>query len=141
MNGFLGDLLVKYIDGKHWEVAQGFTYRVGDPNSEMFVKIPSGFVTDFASFPLGVVFKSPGGKWDKAALVHDLIYKRGWIERGQHRVTLTRKDCDLIFKEAMDVAGVGWFPRQVIYLGVRLGGWKPWGQYRSSDETDLEQVS
>jgi hypothetical protein len=134
VNNFTGKLIVEHIDdGKRWRVVHGFTYRVGDPNSEMFVTIPRDFVTDFASFPLGIVFQSPGGKWDKAAVVHDLLYRRGWIERARHRVTLTRKDCDDIFRDAMQVAGVGWFPRHVIYLGVRLGGSTTWNTYRRAD--------
>ena len=142
MNNFTGPLDVRYLDdGHHWEVLRGFTYRVGDPNSAMFVHIPKGFVTDFASFPLGILLKSPGGKWDKPAVVHDLLYKRGWIERDKHRVTLERKDCDDIFKEAMQVAGVDWFRRQIIYAGVRIGGWKPWAKYRKADHELVENLA
>lgn len=141
VNGFCGDLLVKYIDGKHWMVVHGFTYRVGEPNGEMFVCIPNGFVTDFASFPLGIFMKSPGGLWDKAAVIHDLLYRRGWIERGHHRVTLSRADCDAIFKEAMHVAGVNWLQRQIIYAGVRVGGWKPWNAYRKADHELVENLA
>jgi hypothetical protein len=143
VNGFTGPLRIDYIDGTQWRIVEGFTYRVGDPNGEMFVQIPLGFVTDFASFPLGVLFKSPGGKWDKPAVIHDLLYQRGWIERSRHRVSLDRKDCDDIFKEAMQVAGVNWFARQMIYAGVRVGGWKPWDRYRKAEqrERDMEEVS
>ncbi len=47
---FNGDLLVKYIDGTRWEVAETFTYRLG----REYVRIARGFVTDFASMPIGV---------------------------------------------------------------------------------------
>lgn len=134
MNNFTGELYLRYIDGRHWEVTEGFTYRVGDPNGAAFIHIPRGFVTDFASMPLGVVFKSPGGLWDKPAIVHDLLYKRGWIEVEQHRRVIARSDADAIFREAMAVAGVGWLTRQTIWLGVRVGGWKPWNAYRKADD-------
>lgn len=134
MNNFTGDLLVKYLDGgKRWEVAEGFTYRVGSPNGAAFVTIPRGFVTDFASMPLGIVFKSPGGKWDKPAIVHDVLYKRGWIDYEKARKRLTRKECDQIFLEAMEVAGVNWLARRIIYAGVRVGGWKAWNEHRKAD--------
>lgn len=133
MNNFTGDLLVKYIDGTHWEVAEGFTYRVGSPMGAAFVAIPRGFVTDFASMPLGVVFKSPGGKWDKPAIVHDVLYKRGWINYEKVRRSITRKEADAIFLEAMEVAGVPSATRIVIYLGVRVGGWKAWNEHRKAD--------
>lgn len=136
MNNFLGDLCVKYIDGKHWEVTEGFTYRVGEPNGRAFVRIPKGFVTDFASMPLNVIFRSPGGKWDKPAVVHDLLYRRGWIEHEQHRQIITREDADQIFREAMEVADVDPFRRTIIYAGVRLGGGKTWARYREADHVE-----
>lgn len=134
VNNFCGDLLVRYIDGTHWEVAQGFTYRVGSPNGAAFIRIPAGFVTDFASMPFGVVFKSPGGKWDKPAIVHDLLYRRGWIEVDQHRRTITRAEADQVFREAMEVAGVDSIRRTIIYAGVRLGGGPAWTRHREADD-------
>jgi hypothetical protein len=83
-NNFLGDLLLQYddaSDGRRWIVLQGFTYRLGSPDGPEFITIPRGFVTDFASMPLGIVFKSPGGKWDKPAVVHDALYKLGLVFR------------------------------------------------------------
>ena len=52
MNNFMGDLLVKYIDGKFWEIAESFTYRLQDADGSEFVRVSKGFVTDFASMPL-----------------------------------------------------------------------------------------
>lgn len=134
-NGFLGDLLVGYIDGKRWKVAQGFTYRLCQPDGVQFVRIPTGFVTDFASMPLGVVFKSPGGRWDKPAIVHDVLYKTMQVSvegKAEPRI-VTRGEADAIFKEAMEVAGVNWVSRQIIYAGVRAGGWRAWNQHRKAD--------
>lgn len=140
-NNFLGDLLVGYIDGKHWRVVEGFTYRLCAPDGLQFVHIGRGFVTDFASMPLGIVFKSPGGKWDKPAIVHDCLYKTALVsvEGGPPR-QVTRAECDEIFKEAMGVAGVNWLAKQVIYRGVRLGGWRAWGQHRKA-EADVRVAS
>lgn len=133
MNNFLGPLDVRYIDGKHWEVITGFTYRVGSSVGAKHITIPRGFVTDFASMPLGILFKSPGGPWDKPAIVHDLLYRRGWIEHERVRQTITRADADAVFDEAMEVAGVPGWKHTLIYLAVRVGGRKPWNRYREAD--------
>lgn len=137
MNNFLGPLIVEHLDGKKWRVVEGFTYRVGEANSRTLIRVPRDFITDFASMPLGVVFKSPGGKWDKPAVVHDLLYWRGTVEHDGVQRKITRKEADDIFNEAMQVAGVPWLSRQIIYAGVRVGGKSAWDRYRWV-EADVE---
>jgi len=48
---------------------------------------------------------------------------------------ITRKEADAIFLEAMQVAGVNWFSRHVIYSGVRAGGMVAWNKHRRNDPT------
>ncbi len=135
MNNFLGDLIVQYQDdGKRWKVLEGFTYRLVHEKGEQYVHIPKGFITDFASFPLQTFMHSPGGKWDKAAIVHDVLYKTARIscEHGPDR-TVTRGEADDILLEAMEVAGVDWFRRRIIYAGVRVGGWRAWNAHRKAE--------
>lgn len=134
MNNFTGDLLIKYIDGERWEVAEDFTYRLGSPDGREFVHIGRGFVTDFASMPLNIIFRSPGGKWDKPAVIHDCLYKTAYVSRddGTQRV-IHQGEADRVFLEAMQVAGVNWLARRIIYAGVRVGGWKAWAQHRAAD--------
>lgn len=136
MNNFLGDLLVGYIDGKRWLVAEEFTYRLCQPDGVQFVRIPRGFVTDFASMPLNVIFRSPGGKWDKPAVVHDCLYKTASVsvEGKQEPRPITREEADAIFNEAMEVAGVDPVRRWIIYRGVRLGGGRAWNQHRKAEQ-------
>lgn len=134
-NNFLGDLLIAYIDGTRWKVVEGFTYRLCQPDGVQFVRIERGFITDFASFPLGIFMRSPGGKWDKAAVVHDCLYKtaRVSVENKQEPRIVTRGEADAIFLEAMEVAGVDWLRRRIIYAGVRVGGWRAWNQHRKAE--------
>lgn len=133
-NGFLSDLLVGYIDGKRWRVVEGFTYRLVQPDGVQYVEIGKGFITDFASMPLNVIFRSPGGKWDKPAVVHDCVYKTGYVSvDGGPNKPVTRGEADAIFKEAMGVAGVNWLSKQIIYAGVRAGGWRAWAQHRKAE--------
>lgn len=137
MNNFLGDLLVKYIDGSRWEIAQGFMYRIGQPDGPEFVAIGAGMITDFASMPyvVRVIFRSPGGKWDKPAVVHDCLYKTAFvsIEGGGIR-RIERDEADQIFNEAMKVAGVNGLSRRLIYRGVRVGGMVAWNKHRKAED-------
>lgn len=136
MNNFTGDLLVKYLDGEQWEVAETFTYHLEHPEGDEYVHIGRGFITDFASIPRTVqlVWRSPGGKWDKPAVVHDCLYKTGYVTHVNDSTrTIDRDEADRLFYEAMAVTGVNWFARRMIYAGVRVGGWLPWGKYRGQD--------
>lgn len=135
MNNFLGDLLVKYIDGKTWEIAQSFTYRLADQSGPEFVHIGAGMLTDFASMPpfVRVIFRSPGGKWDKPAVVHDCLYKTAYVSVDDGSIRwIERAEADRIFDEAMKVAGVNGLSRRIIYRGVRVGGMFAWNKHRRS---------
>lgn len=139
---FLGDLLVQYIDGKHWEIKQSFTYRISHQNSPEYVAIFAGMVTDFASMPYGVrvIFRSPGGKWDKPAVVHDCLYNKAYVtlDTGGIR-SIDRAEADRIFNEAMQVTGVNWLSRQLIYRGVRVGGMLAWNKHRKAEKAQNER--
>jgi len=90
-----------------------FSYR----SSRGTITVPAGFVTDGASIPR--VFWSilePFGPYFEAALIHDFLYSP-WNRR------FTRRQADLIFKEAMFNSGLDWVRRETIYRAVRLGGW------------------
>lgn len=138
VNHFLGDLLVKYLDGSQWEIAQGFTYRLGSPDGLEFVTIGAGMRTDFASMPYGVrvIFRSPGGKWDKPAVVHDCLYKTAFVSiDGGGLRWIERDEADRIFLEAMEVVGVNWLARRLIYRGVRIGGMFAWNKHREAESS------
>lgn len=143
MNNFLGDLLVGYIDGKRWKVLESFTYRLCEPSGVQFVRIERGFITDFASMPLNVIFRSPGGKWDKPSVIHDCMYKTAYVSvEGQDEPRpITRGEADDIFLEAMEVAGVDWLRRRIIYAGVRVGGWRAWNAHRKADDAGSDTSS
>lgn len=89
-----------------------FVYR----SSLGTISVPAGFVTDGASIPRGLwsVF-SPTGPWFGAAVIHDFLYS-------PHNTRRTRKEADLLFKEAMFNAGLDWPRREMIFRAVRLFG-------------------
>ena len=116
MSSFTKPLIVKPLDNRKWELVEEFDYYTDVFKERLIIKVPKGFVTDFASTPrvLWSVFP-PWGRYGKAAVLHDYLYQTAMFDR---------KTCDLIFKEAMDVLGVGKIKRELMYLAVRLFGKK-----------------
>jgi hypothetical protein len=82
------------------------------------VRVPLGFVTDFASIPR--IFWSalpPDGLYTYPAIVHDYLY---WEQ------TVTRSQADDIFRYAMEDFNVPRPSIDAIYTGVRTGGSFAW---------------
>lgn len=93
------------------------------------VKVPVGFVTDFASIPR--IFWSvlpPDDLYTYAAIIHDFLY---WEQ------PVSREEADLILKFAMQDFKVDSATIQTIYGGVRVGGnvaWKSNANLKASGE-------
>lgn len=138
MNQFLSDLDVRYIDGRRWLVTAPFTYHLVQPNGPEFIRVDVGTITDFASIPklLKLRWPSPGGPWDKPAVIHDELYTLPFV---QHRTgtarRIDRKEADAIFFEAMGVTQTPEQKRWALWSGVRLGGWVAWNRYRRLETT------
>lgn len=124
MSSFTKPLVVKHIDGKHWEIMETFEYYTDD--MEILIIVPAGFITDFASIPkiFWTLIGHPTGKFGKAAVIHDFLYFRKLFDR---------KKADQIFLEAMTVLGVRWLQRHILYAAVRAFGWMGWKSYREKD--------
>ena len=116
MSSFTAPLVVEPLeDGKNWRLVEEFEFYFDDRDGRKAIKIPAGFVTDFASVPR--VFWNilpPWGKYGKAAVVHDFCYRTGCV---------SRKKCDWIFLEGMRVLGVPKWKRLIMWAAVRLFGW------------------
>lgn len=123
------------VDGRQRVMlVEPLEYRVGSADSLESIMVPKGFVTDFASIPLGLHNSFPPlGLWARPAIIHDFLYAtkgtgayrtRRWINRP---VDYTRPEADAIFKEAMKVVGVPPWRREVMYRAVRWGGENGWG--------------
>lgn len=123
---------VEFIDGSVWLVVKPFAFRINELER---VTVPMGFVTDFASIPRALwSLLPPAGSYAPAAVVHDFLYQHRTIEHvnGSNRLC-ERGDADSALRDGMDALGVGKVTRWVIYSGVRVGGWKIWHRYRSSE--------
>lgn len=110
---FLSPLRTEDLDGgRQWRLLEPLRYysRVLD----RVIEIPAGFVADSYSSPREAL-----GSWvvrdidRRPAFIHDKLY-------GER--SCTRAQADAVLLEAMEVARVPWWRRQVIYAGVRVGG-------------------
>jgi len=122
MSSFIKPLLIEYTDGESYKLIEEFDYYVSEGPDAEIIRVPAGFVTDFASIPRGLwnIFP-PTGKYGKAAVIHDYIYVMGGRIPGSSKV-YTKLDADMIFRDAMKILGVSWFVRNVMYMAVRIGG-------------------
>ena len=99
-----------------------FDYHVGTYPSNEIIHVPAGFVTNFASVPrIFWPIISPIDDHGKAAVIHDYCYDRGLY---------SKKRCDDIFKEALNVLNVKPWRVFCIYWSVRLFAWPAWFKCR-----------
>lgn len=126
--GFSVDALkVQESDGKNSLLLEGFTYTT--LKGEV-IDIPAGSESDGASTPqfMWNLLPSSGDYW-MAAFLHDYLYRYSDKPRGE---------CDSLLKEAMYRLGVNKFKANIIYLGVRMGGWLA---YRSSRKARIQKAA
>ena len=109
-NNFPYPLIVKFLDGRMWELMDDFEYD--RPNGEI-IKVPKGFKFDFASIPRPFWgwIGSPTGEYGPAALVHDFLCVTKPCKQSK---------IDYIFYEAMCVLKVPRWKRITMYWSVCL---------------------
>lgn len=81
---------------------------------EVEYTVPKGYGTDLASVP--ALFRWLASKVDaiEASIIHDHAYEFK---------TIPRKEADELFHAIMEASGKSWFKRNLMWLGVRVGGW------------------
>lgn len=124
MSSFTKPLRVEALDDNKWKLLEQFDYYIGSLESDEYVAVPVGYVTDFATIPQ--IFWSiipPWGKYGKAAVIHDFLCTDGYYFRTTNgkplQVSVTRKEADDLFLEAMTVLGVDEVTRSAMYAAVR----------------------
>jgi hypothetical protein len=120
--------LFQYINGSKWQTRSALTFVA---KGRRF-RIPCGFVTDFASVPRllwNVLSPFDAGL---ASVAHDWLYKTG---------RLSRQESDAIFLQLMLDGDVNTVKARLMYLGVRIGGWLPWGRYRDQEIALLQKLA
>ena len=118
MSSFTTPFVGELIGPNLWKVKEPFEYHVGQYPSDEIIKVPVGFVTNFASVPrIFWVIISPVDDHGKAAVTHDYCYSMHYH---------SRKRSDEIFKEALEVLGVKKWKVFCMYWAVRLFGSPNW---------------
>ncbi|MBF0147284.1 MAG: DUF1353 domain-containing protein [Magnetococcales bacterium] len=113
-------LSAEWIDGVHWRLNKDFTVIVHDDDGSRDIRIPAGFVTDFASVPrLPGIYLFSGGVGHQAATLHDWLYRNVQIRKN-------RAWADRVFLAALHADGVSWVRSIFMWLGVRIFGWLFW---------------
>lgn len=117
-------------DGLHHVLTAPLTYFT-DSGEE--VTAPKGFWTDGASVPRFLWrLYPPFGEYFRAAVIHDFMYYRG---------AFVRSKCDAIFKEAICSCGCSRTTQNILYLGVRIGGWRAYGKYRKKENHKCKRIN
>lgn len=109
-----------FVDNDYWFLLKPIKWTADEPQdidvSE--VKVPTGFVTDFASIPqVFYAVLPPIGRYTYAAILHDYLYWFQPCERGQ---------ADDVLNRCMQEMGVAAKDRLTIYNAVKLGGGPSW---------------
>ncbi len=111
----LTSLDVRKVGTKEWQLLAPLVVMVTIDGVGYLVRVPPGFVTDFASVPrIPLAFWLFGGTGDISATVHDYLY---------YTRMYPREVCDAIFREILrECEGAGAFRAGAMHLGVRVGG-------------------
>lgn len=121
MSSFTQMLDTRYMpDTDNHMVLNGFRYWIGNVNSGSYVDVPTGFRSDGASVPK--IFQniiSPWGKHGQAAVLHDFLCTYRTVIVYGKAVSISRKQADDIFLEAMKVLDVPALRYNTMYIAVR----------------------
>ncbi len=115
------DLDLRYLDGRRWLLLNEFSFT----HQGVCYCVPSGFVTDFASTPrfFWRLFP-PTGKYGKAAVIHDYLYRIGAVPR------VTKAQADGVFFYAMVASRCDKTTASILFLAVHFFGGKSYHRKR-----------
>lgn len=97
-----------------FRLIERFRFDYGETEAgHHIIFVSSGFETDLASTPRVVWVFCPPWIGEEAAVIHDWIYRKG---------ELNRRVADAIYYQALQVMGVVWLLRILMWLSVRIFG-------------------
>jgi hypothetical protein len=125
MSRFTGELTITQLDVDYrtWRLEQPLVYEVGEEGSGREILVHRLFETDGASIPR--IFQSllpTWGRYSRAAVIHDYLYNELRPGGMPHPEACDRRRADAVFREAMEVSGVGFITRWVMWAAVRAFG-------------------
>jgi len=114
LSSFNNNLVLNAVEGG-WQLTKDFSYTSDMLGRDIIV--PRGYFTDLASVPRIFRFIVPvaNAKNRRAAVVHDYLCTHG-VSEG---IIKNQKEADQVFREALQVAGLGKIRRNLLYFPVR----------------------
>ena len=111
------------FDRGRWRTLQPLIYK-SLRHHDVVVSIPVGFETDLASVPrwLPITWMLTGGTNIKGSAVHDYIYHHPVYVGGEKKM-LPRDNSHDIFDEIGEEDDVPGWRKNLMWAGVRAGGW------------------
>lgn len=110
----------KALGKDYYRVLKSFRFYRSAEDRATWGYVPAGFLTDGASVPRPLWWLvPPWGAYGQAATLHDILCETKTLFHNEIPVTITRKEADTIFLEAMKATGVSWVTRTAMYGAVR----------------------
>ena len=100
--------------GRSFKLLEAIRVNLGTPKAPMWLEIPAGFETDFASIPpeAGILGFEKLGAHSFAALIHDYLYT----------CQVGFELANTVFYESMRKSGVGSVRAKLMALATEAGG-------------------
>jgi hypothetical protein len=120
---FDSELCIKKATSKTWRLLAPLIWN--GTKGDTFT-VPVGFVTDFATVPRFLIWKTPPyGSYTEAAVLHDwlLVELASWSKGDDYTSAdppANSRDCDGIFRRVMEDLGVPWLTRWEMWAAVRV---------------------
>lgn len=111
MSTFTKPLKIELIDGRFWRLLDTFEYYFFEGDKKHVIKVPEGYVTDFASIPR--IFHSvlePRDLFNKASVVHDFL-----CDTNGYCGKYNKEQVDKIYLDAQLVLGINPTKANIFY--------------------------
>lgn len=121
--------------GEVWTVEEDFVWFMDKNNkSSDVIYVPKGFESDLASIPKILQNIIPRTTAPAASVAHDYCYQKNlifmYIGKNMYMgVPSSRKRSDYNFKLMLKACGISSFKANMMYAGLRAGGWKVYNNY------------
>lgn len=121
--------LARSLGNGRWRIAEDWPFQI---NGKPFL-LPKGFITDLYSVPWPLTLLIPKDERDnRPSALHDAAYATVGFRKTAQETGMTRAQCDLIILITALQCGLGLRRSLSIYLGVRIGGWIPFGKLKAA---------
>jgi hypothetical protein len=155
----------RYRAGRRYELVSPFEYQSGIATIGRFI-IPAHFFTNFHSTPRITWPIFPPDDYAEGAVGHDFAYRFGGVldyqappevvdsffedasdaafmyalRRDAHWRDVDRLAADRLHRELLVHCGSSQARADAMFVGLRVGGWKSWRDYRNGRRQHLEAI-